>query len=179
MMMQGVITMAYKDKSSAHEYYLRNKEKILAYQAANKEHIKEQRRKHYEINKEVLLPKMYAYQQANKGKHKMWMQKANAKHRSGLREKVLAAYGNCCACCGETENEFLTVEHVGSWGAKHRREDGWKARGGSLYRQIAEAGFPKDKFGVLCMQCNFATRRGKICPHQRIDVKSLLMGIAC
>src|SRR5689334_23309544 len=36
-----------------------------------------------------------------------------------LRAEVIAAYGGKCACCGETEQKFLTIDHEEGTGAEH------------------------------------------------------------
>jgi hypothetical protein len=43
--------------------------------------------------------------------------------RIGIREDVIAAYGGRCACCGEFERDFLTLDHVNNDGAEHRRSN--------------------------------------------------------
>lgn len=80
-----------------------------------------------------------------------------------LRSEVHAAYGNSCSCCGETDSRFLTVEHIERDGASHRRALG--GAGGPTYRFLKKNGYPKDKFTLLCMNCNWATRFGDPCPH--------------
>jgi len=76
---------------------------------------------------------------------------------------IIAAYGGKCTCCGEKEEVFLTIEHVGGGGKKHREECGNSTR---VYIDILKRGCPKDKYTVLCMNCNFATRFNKPCPHK-------------
>lgn len=80
-----------------------------------------------------------------------------------LRNEMLAAYGNACACCGETAPAFLTIDHIHGGGTKHRASLPSK----NVYAEIRREGFPKDKYRLLCMNCNFATRFGKKCPHQQ------------
>lgn len=70
--------------------------------------------------------------------------------------------GTTCTCCGESEIAFLTIDHVGGGGGKHRRELGSK----NFYKWLAQAGYPKG-FRVLCMNCNWATRYNKPCPHEK------------
>lgn len=79
-----------------------------------------------------------------------------------LRNEVIDAYGARCRCCGETAREFLTIEHIGRTGAVHRAN---RSQYG-IYNDIKQAGFPKDKYEVLCMNCNWATRLGDPCPHE-------------
>lgn len=78
---------------------------------------------------------------------------------------VLNHYGARCACCGETEPIFLTVDHVRGNGAAHRREIKAGRSVDNLYRWIIKNGFPDD-FQVLCFNCNCGRyRNGGQCPH--------------
>ncbi len=78
--------------------------------------------------------------------------------------ELIEAYGGKCQCCEETETAFLTLDHIGGGGAEHR-----KSLGGNHIRKLRQElkaqGWPKDKYRLLCMNCNFATRHGKPCPH--------------
>jgi hypothetical protein len=84
------------------------------------------------------------------------------------KEAVFAAYGGFrCACCGETEREFLTLDHVENNGSTHRRKVVGKryAAGFQTYAWIVRNGFPPG-FQVLCMNCNWGKRRTGVCPHK-------------
>lgn len=84
-------------------------------------------------------------------------------HSQKRKRAVFAAYGGSrCACCGETELDFLSIDHINGGGSKHKREIGRR----TLYGWLKESGFPSG-FRVLCMNCNFGTRYGRACPHQR------------
>jgi len=90
--------------------------------------------------------------------------------RRGRREvtqaEVIEAYGGRCECpgCDVTEPAFLTIDHVGGGGNKHRRSlGGNQVR--RLRRWLKDQGWPRDGFRLLCMNCNHATRHGKTCPH--------------
>lgn len=74
---------------------------------------------------------------------------------------MLDAYGRKCVCCGETEEAFLTLEHVNRDGAAHRRQVQ-----GAIYWDLKRRGWPKDGYTVLCMNCNWARRNGDPCPHE-------------
>lgn len=80
-----------------------------------------------------------------------------------LRQELLDAYGRRCACCGESEPAFLTLDHINGGGKKDRAQIPDGQRG--LYRKLKKLGWPTDRFRLLCMNCNFATRRGTPCPH--------------
>lgn len=83
-----------------------------------------------------------------------------------LREQVLAEYGGVCKCCGETEPKFLHVDHVFNDGAEHRRSIGGRNEGCNLYKWLKRNGFPKDRFQLLCANCNFAKGHYGQCPHE-------------
>lgn len=170
-------------KEKAREYYLANRERIIARVAARykekRNEITAYNRQWYAENKEEHLKKQAEYRAKDKDKWLRISRQCNAEYKAKLKAEVIAAYGGACQCCGETIQEFLSAEHVGRWGARHRREQGWKARGASLYLRIKKLGFPKDKFGVLCMNCQIATKDGKPCPHTKIEAQSVLMGVAC
>lgn len=87
--------------------------------------------------------------------------KANQKLTRKLKVEVLSHYGGVCICCGESEVEFLCIDHVNNDGNKHRKEIEMP-----IYRWLKKQGFPKDGFQILCFNCNHAKRFG-VCPHQR------------
>lgn len=87
-----------------------------------------------------------------------------------IRSEMVAAYGGACNCCGETELAFLTLEHIGGGGGKHRREVGGQ---GKILTQLRRQGWPKDKYTVLCMNCNHAKKDGKPCPHEVVRIRLL------
>ena len=55
------------------------------------------------------------------------------------REEVYNAYGNVCACCGESEPAFLSIDHIDNDGASHR-----KKIGAQIYRFLIKNNFPKN-----------------------------------
>ena len=91
-----------------------------------------------------------------------------------LRDKIAVfnAYGGYkCACCGEADPEFLTLDHSDGNGGDHRRSrsttgNNWGWGGHHLYLLLKQKGFPPG-FQVLCMNCNFGkTRNNGVCPHK-------------
>jgi len=81
-----------------------------------------------------------------------------------LKKETILAYGGACACCGEFREPFLTIDHIYRDGKFHRKVLGIKG-GAMLYLDLKRRGWPKDRFRLLCMNCNFATRYGGACPH--------------
>ena len=86
------------------------------------------------------------------------------------RDALYKHYGNKCACCGETESMFLSIDHINNDGAKHRKEL-WtlasrRSSGTHLYKWIIKNNYPAN-FQLLCMNCNTGKHRnGGTCPHK-------------
>ena len=108
-------------------------------------------------------------------------------HKNGDRERQLSrerhfkdkvaafeAYGGpVCKCCGETELEFLSIDHINGDGAAHRKEMAKNSNssphaycGYHLHTWLRLNNYPPG-FQVLCMNCNFAKGHFGECPHQR------------
>jgi hypothetical protein len=101
------------------------------------------------------------------------------KYRSRLRIELLNAYGNKCACCGETERAFLSLDHVYGGGLKHKRkykeETGHVLTKDALCRLLKINNYP-DSFQILCHNCNQAKGFHGECPHvtKKKEILSLL-----
>lgn len=94
-----------------------------------------------------------------------WNRKRGRDYWAKLKHSTILAYGGyVCACCGEKEPKFLTLDHVNNDGAKHREEIG--NRGAGIYKWLRDKGYPPG-FQILCMNCNHgkALNNG-ICPHK-------------
>lgn len=83
------------------------------------------------------------------------------RYAAKLKAAVIAGYGGKCQCCGETIAEFLTVDHLDGSGGQHR-----KSLKRHFYLYLIENHFPRDKFRLLCMNCNFAYGKYGYCPHR-------------
>lgn len=67
-----------------------------------------------------------------------------------------------CACCGEGDIGFLTIDHTHGGGNAHRREVGG---GNNLLVWLKKQGYPEG-FQVLCFNCNAGRYwNGGECPH--------------
>ncbi|MEV5468309.1 hypothetical protein AB0N37_22185 [Streptomyces griseoincarnatus] len=83
--------------------------------------------------------------------------------RNKLRSAALDAYGRACACCGETIERFLTIDHAANDGNVHRQRLG----GSSSYvnRWLRDNEYPEG-FQTLCSNCNAGRHvNGGECPH--------------
>lgn len=114
----------------------------------NKERLREYRRKYWNEHREHQLDIM-------------------RRRSRNLRQEVIDAYGGRCACCGTMEYEFLCLDHINGGGRKHRLET--KSSRTTIYWQVKQDGFPKDKYRLLCWNCNAAKGIHKGCPHDRDD----------
>ena len=98
------------------------------------------------------------------------------------RQEFLDAYGRVCTCCGETNEEFLTAEHLPNrWGRelKAMHEKG-KATGTYVYRLLKKLNWPKRGITVLCINCNYSRGMYGYCPHNKKSGRNGLteMGIS-
>lgn len=91
-----------------------------------------------------------------------------------IKEAAYAAYGGyICICCGETIQQFLTLDHINNDGCKHRRlingpnkpNRNGIGSGKDLYLWLKKNDYPTG-FQILCMNCNLGkSRNGGVCPH--------------
>ena len=77
-------------------------------------------------------------------------------HRAEVYEQYGGAY---CQCCGSTEFDFLTMDHVGGDPGK---------RPGNLYDHLIKEGFPSG-FRVLCRNCNWSLGHYGYCVHSDLQ----------
>jgi hypothetical protein len=75
---------------------------------------------------------------------------------------MLEHFGGKCMCCGEDHPYFLTLDHVQNDGASYRVDYNEQ----QIYRLARKEGWPKDRFQLLCMNCNFAKGHYGECPHK-------------
>lgn len=122
-----------------------------------KECAKADRRERYKAN-----PELYRARNAEayrKHGHK-WIDQGKK-----VRARALQEYGGKCACCGESHQEFLGIDHVRNDGEAHRRE--LKGYGRAIYQWLLKAGYPKDgRFQLLCHNCNISKGLYGGCPHK-------------
>lgn len=128
------------------------------YRAVNRKAVSDQRARYRAANREAIVAKLCEWRAANREATSV----KSAQYRAGLRSKALDAYGRQCACCGESIERFLTLDHVDGSGAEHRREVG---RGDTLNKWLKRNGYPSG-FQTLCVNCNSGRAvNGGGCPH--------------
>lgn len=77
------------------------------------------------------------------------------------RRAALKHYGPGCQCCGETNWEFLAIDHINGGGRQHRNKVG-----PNIACHLTRAGFPEG-FRTLCHNCNQALGFYGYCPHSK------------
>lgn len=136
-------------KEDAKKWNFENRDARKNYYIENFENIQRKRKERYYNNHEE-------------------MKKRNneASRKSSLKSKVdvITRLGGKCVCCGETSIEFLTIDHIYGGGTSHRKLLGSKG----IYRDIRKQNYPKDKYRVLCFNCNCAIGAWGYCPHQKL-----------
>lgn len=110
------------------------------------------------------LEQQKEYHKKYREEHADELRERKREYRRQLRLEGIQAYGGKCSCCGESQIEFLTLEHV------HGRDtdDTTGGKGGEkAWMRLKKNGWPKDGFTILCFNCNCAKGIYGICPHQR------------
>ena len=84
-----------------------------------------------------------------------------------LQSEAIQAYGGYrCACCGETEPLFLTLDHINNDGNAFRKASGFLHHGSKFYKWLKDHHYPSG-YQVLCSNCNHGKHRNHgVCPHQ-------------
>lgn len=85
--------------------------------------------------------------------------------RLKLRQEAIAHYGGKCECCGESQYEFLAIDHKNNDGAAHRKSLNSGQRR-EIFSYLKKQGWPEE-FRVLCHNCNCAIGFYGYCPHSR------------
>ncbi len=134
------------------------------------------------ICKKCVSKRSAIWHQKNKEKekilHKKWYQEHKdeqieyeKKKHFNLKIEVIEHYGGRCACCGETNIKYLTIDHINGDGAEHRRKINSKA-GSKFYKWLKDNNYPEG-FRVLCFNCNCGKKNYSICPHNKEEFKKI------
>src|ERR1035438_5089999 len=80
-----------------------------------------------------------------------------------LKAEVMGHYSKAkCACCGELDIHFLTIDHINGGGCEQRRQMG---KGATIYSWLKNHNYPSG-YQVLCYNCNCAKGHYGECPHK-------------
>ena len=106
-----------------------------------------------------------AYGREQYHKHAVDYRERKRRYHKAVKTAVFTAYGNVCACCGETEPLFLDIDHMDNDGAEHRKKHKLST-GTQFYMWLIKQKFPSN-FQTLCCNCNRGKfRNGGVCPHK-------------
>ena len=154
---------------NAQEYYQKNKERI---REVGKRWREKNRDKINAKQKEWRLKNKEHYRGVMRIASKKWRKENPDKVRANryvtrdkLRMDVLNAYGHRCQCCGETQKEFLAIDHINGGGNEHKRSLGLKSAQ-AFYTWLRTNNYPKENFQILCHNCNMAKGFYGKCPHK-------------
>lgn len=166
--------MALTRKEIARRYYIKHRmqeiagtekwrdehrEEYLAYQRAYDQRPERRASRKTPEARAKAAAKMRAWRIAN-------VEKVEAMRRARyrkLRLAVLEAYGNKCVCCGETQPEFLAIDHING-GGKEDRAKYSHLDGKSWYAYLLKE--HPDRVQILCHNCNCAKGHYGECPHE-------------
>ncbi len=119
--------------------------------------------KRREIDRRVIAKNPEYWREVKKYQYSRW--------RERLKIEVFDRYSNGtfrCACCDESELDFLVIDHINGRGNEHRREifGETNAGGWRMHRWLFKQGFPQG-FQLLCANCNTSKGKHGECVHRR------------
>lgn len=120
----------------------------------------------WDIRKKRAYQKRWNENPLNKAKKKLYDQTRRhgrrKKEMTRLRGQLLSAYGPRCACCGETKERFLTLDHVHNNGSDERK----RMDRATIYRR-ALRNQSTGEYQILCWNCQRGKyMNGGVCPHK-------------
>lgn len=84
-----------------------------------------------------------------------------------VKAEVIRNYGGACKCCGETNRQFLNIDHILGGGKNHRKTISKTGSGGyAFYLWLKKRGYPQDNYRLLCSNCNSAVGHHGFCAHE-------------
>jgi hypothetical protein len=129
----------------------------------------EREAKRYRENTKDILARNEAWRKANISRWESKQREYRNRKRMEQRNQVLVHYGGKCACCGESEPLFLTIDHIDGNGAQHRRMIGKT----DMWKWLCQQNFPGG-YRLLCFNCNAGRyRNGGRCPHEDSKLNEL------
>lgn len=144
------------------------KKRLYAWREQNPEAVRRIQKRYNYNNREKRNAYQRKYYQQNS-------ERLKANQRSYYRDLKDAAYerygGYRCACCGETEPQFLCLDHIKGGGTKHLKSIGGADR---LLLWLRDQNYPEGLLQVLCHNCNASRRfNDGVCIHVMLAVHNI------
>jgi hypothetical protein len=98
-----------------------------------------------------------SWRERNPKRYRLLAATAARKRRAEHKRLVFMAYGNKCKHCGFTDPRALQIDHTRGGGHKDRM-DKKILSGDGFYKFILKMNCPKDRFQLLCANCNWIKR---------------------
>ncbi len=137
-----------------------DKIKSGGYRSECKECTRARGRKYYSQNGKVVRAKNKLWRDANKVSSKEQERDRRARQRINCIE-YYSNGSSVCACCGEGNFRFLTIDHINNDGYIHRNSGV-----SHICSWLIKNGYPEG-FQVLCFNCNCGKRvNNGVCPHK-------------
>jgi hypothetical protein len=93
------------------------------------------------------------------------------KYRDTLKADMVNAYGGKCLHCGIDDIEVLVLDHIFDDAQEDRAKNNHSG-GVHMYAKLRKLGWPKDKYQLLCHNCNYKKelnrRRSLRKPHYAV-----------
>ena len=168
-------------KEIKNNWILRNPDYRRNYNLKNRDRKIKYMKEYYQKTQEHQRQKTKLWYKENQEKVILYRQKTKeltTKKRFEKKIKVYNHYSNYdikCNCCGESQIEFLSIDHINNDGYKHRRSGMTH-----IIDWLIKNNFPSG-FQLLCFNCNFAKGHSQdhICPHQKQLSENILKERGC
>ena len=92
-------------------------------------------------------------------------------HHKKQRIEFLLAVGDCkCAHCGFSDWRALQIDHIHGDGNKERKDHGWSGRTWNTMRNKEKILTSKDRYQILCANCNSIKKYDKKESRQKGEI---------
>lgn len=113
--------------------------------------------------------------------YRLKLRENNRKYSKSVKHSVFDHYSHgtfACACCGESNLDFLTLDHVNGGGTKERIAIFGRpnSAGTRFFKWLINSGFPSG-YQILCANCNMSKGAHAACVHQ--GLRFTLRGGSC
>jgi len=80
--------------------------------------------------------------------------RSGQKYRDTLKADMVNAYGGKCLHCGISDIDVLVLDHIFDDAQEDRAKNNHSG-GVHMYAKLRKLGWPKDKYQLLCHNCNY------------------------